>query len=90
MLTVGKIRDKVIAVDGQAVVRPVLTIGGTFDHRVVDGVHLGKISAALTRVLSAPADHLGTPSEPLAARPRPDHLREVHRGECTDALSAVH
>ena len=64
LLTVGKIRDKVIAVDGKPAVRPVLTVGGTFDHRVVDGYHLGRISAALTRVLSAPHEHL----EPASTR----------------------
>lgn len=59
MLTVGKIRDKVIPVDGEPKVRPVLTIGGTFDHRVVDGFHLGRMSQLLTDVLSDPDSHLG-------------------------------
>jgi pyruvate dehydrogenase E2 component (dihydrolipoamide acetyltransferase) len=54
IFTVGKIRDKVLAVDGKPAVRPTLTIGATFDHRVVDGFHLGRISAALTRLLADP------------------------------------
>ncbi len=60
VLTLGEVRDKVIAVNGEPVVRPVLTIGGTFDHRVVDGAHLGKISAILRRVLSDPARQFDT------------------------------
>lgn len=62
MLTVGKIRDKVIAVEGQPAVRPVLTIGGTFDHRIVDGFHLGRMSRTLREVLSEPARHLEDPA----------------------------
>lgn len=53
IFTIGKIRDKVIAVDGRPEVRPVLTLGGTFDHRVVDGYHLGKISSRLRELLEA-------------------------------------
>ncbi len=54
LFTVGKIRDKVVAVDGRPEVRPVLTLGGTFDHRVVDGYHLGKISERIRELLEAP------------------------------------
>jgi len=55
LMTIGKIRDKVIAVDGAPVVRPVVTIGGTFDHRVIDGYHLGQIGKAFRRVMEDPA-----------------------------------
>jgi hypothetical protein len=34
---VGAMTDKVIVVDGQAVIRPVLTLYATIDHRFVDG-----------------------------------------------------
>jgi pyruvate dehydrogenase E2 component (dihydrolipoamide acetyltransferase) len=55
LLTVGKIRDRVLAVNGKPEVRPVLTLGGTFDHRVVDGHTLGLISARLREILEDPA-----------------------------------
>jgi pyruvate dehydrogenase E2 component (dihydrolipoamide acetyltransferase) len=58
MLTVGKIRDKVVPVDGKPEVRPVVTLGATFDHRVVDGYHLGRMSRRLEAILSDPAAHL--------------------------------
>jgi pyruvate/2-oxoglutarate dehydrogenase complex dihydrolipoamide acyltransferase (E2) component len=64
IFTVGKIRDKVLAVDGKPAVRPTLTLGATFDHRVVDGYHLGKISAALAELLADPERAFG----PLQAR----------------------
>ncbi|MCA9593540.1 MAG: 2-oxo acid dehydrogenase subunit E2 [Myxococcales bacterium] len=54
LLTLGAVREKVIAVDGRPQVRPVLTLCGTFDHRVVDGAHLGKISTTLRRLLENP------------------------------------
>lgn len=61
LLTVGKIRDEVIPIDGRPAVRPVLTLGGTFDHRVVDGLELGRISVRLREILEDPAKHLGAP-----------------------------
>lgn len=68
MLTVGKIRDKVIAVNGEPRVRPVLTIGGTFDHRIVDGFHLGRMSRVLHEILSDPAKHLAGDVIPVSQR----------------------
>jgi 2-oxoacid dehydrogenases acyltransferase (catalytic domain) len=63
LITVGAIRDKVIAVDGEPAVRPVLTLGATFDHRLVDGYQLGRISRALRRLLEQPQ----ALSEPIVA-----------------------
>jgi pyruvate/2-oxoglutarate dehydrogenase complex dihydrolipoamide acyltransferase (E2) component len=63
LLTIGKVHDGVVAKDGRAVVRPVLSIGGTFDHRVVDGYHLGRIAGVLRRVLENPAAALGEPAQ---------------------------
>ena len=45
----------------KAPVRPVLTLSGTFDHRVVDGYHLGRIAKTLRNVLENPARFLGAP-----------------------------
>jgi pyruvate dehydrogenase E2 component (dihydrolipoamide acetyltransferase) len=59
ILTIGAIRNKVIAVGTEMAVRPVLTICGTFDHRVVDGYHLGRIAETLRNVLEQPARYLG-------------------------------
>jgi pyruvate/2-oxoglutarate dehydrogenase complex dihydrolipoamide acyltransferase (E2) component len=61
LLCVGAIRPGVLAVDGAPAVRPVLTIGGTFDHRVIDGAHAGRLSAEVRAILEDPEAHLGAP-----------------------------
>jgi len=61
LLTVGAVRDAVIAVNGEAVVRPVISIGGTFDHRVIDGHGLGQLSGVIRKILTDPARELGEP-----------------------------
>jgi pyruvate dehydrogenase E2 component (dihydrolipoamide acetyltransferase) len=37
ILAVGAIADRVVAVDGKAVLRPMVTLTLSSDHRVVDG-----------------------------------------------------
>jgi pyruvate dehydrogenase E2 component (dihydrolipoamide acetyltransferase) len=37
ILAIGAIADRVVAVDGKALVRPMLTLTLSSDHRVVDG-----------------------------------------------------
>ncbi len=59
LLTVGAIRDAVVPVDGVPAVRPVVTIGGTFDHRVMDGYSVGKFAKTIRRVLEDPERALG-------------------------------
>jgi pyruvate/2-oxoglutarate dehydrogenase complex dihydrolipoamide acyltransferase (E2) component len=60
ILTIGAIREKVIVVGNEMAVRPVLTICGTFDHRIVDGYHLGRIAQTLRAVLEDPSRYLGS------------------------------
>jgi pyruvate dehydrogenase E2 component (dihydrolipoamide acetyltransferase) len=40
--------------NGQIVVRPMLTLCATFDHRVVDGVHAAKLCGVLRTILADP------------------------------------
>jgi len=51
VLAVGRVRDRVVAVNGQPAVRPMMTITLSSDHRVVDGAQaaafLNDLSAAL-------------------------------------------
>jgi pyruvate dehydrogenase E2 component (dihydrolipoamide acetyltransferase) len=37
ILAVGRILDRIVAVDGEAAVRPIVTLSPSFDHRVVAG-----------------------------------------------------
>lgn len=44
LLTVGMVSDKPWVVNGEVVVRPVLPIGVTFDHRMIDGIHASQMA----------------------------------------------
>lgn len=50
----GRIGDKVIAIEGQPVVRPVLPIVVSTDHRINDGADLGGFVADLAAALTQP------------------------------------
>ena len=54
ILTVTRIKDRPWVVDGQVVVRPILRLCGTFDHRVIDGFHGGKLTGEMEGLLLAP------------------------------------
>jgi len=43
VLLLGQVEDRVVAEDGRAVVRPMMSIGVTFDHRFMDGFQAGKM-----------------------------------------------
>ncbi|MEC9071322.1 MAG: 2-oxo acid dehydrogenase subunit E2 [Myxococcota bacterium] len=53
VITVGAVQKQaVVDEDDQVVVRPMLRLGGTFDHRVLDGYHLAMIVKELRSLLS--------------------------------------
>jgi pyruvate dehydrogenase E2 component (dihydrolipoamide acetyltransferase) len=54
ILAVGAITPRVIAVDGVAVVRPMMTITLSSDHRVVDGARAAAFMTDLVRALREP------------------------------------
>lgn len=55
ILAMGSIRQKPWVVDGQVIPRWVTTVGGSFDHRVVDGDIVSKFVADVASVLEEPA-----------------------------------
>jgi pyruvate dehydrogenase E2 component (dihydrolipoamide acetyltransferase) len=55
ILAVGRILDKVVAVNGAAVVRPTLTLTLSFDHRVVDGAEGARFFDTLAALVEEPA-----------------------------------
>ncbi|MFJ8819575.1 dihydrolipoamide acetyltransferase family protein [Amycolatopsis thermoflava] len=59
ILGVGRIQDRVVAVDGQPVVRPILTIALSGDHRLIDGDSMGAFLNTITRFLESPILMLG-------------------------------
>ncbi|MFW6052257.1 MAG: 2-oxo acid dehydrogenase subunit E2 [Myxococcota bacterium] len=59
VLTVGTIQDRPTAVDGRVEVRPTITLGATFDHRLLDGYQAGQLADRFLRILADPAAELG-------------------------------
>jgi pyruvate dehydrogenase E2 component (dihydrolipoamide acetyltransferase) len=54
ILAVGKIADRVVAANGQTVVRPVLSLTLSSDHRVVDGAHAAEFLNTLAAAILNP------------------------------------
>lgn len=54
MLAVGTVEDRPVARDGVVVVRPILPLAATLDHRVVDGYHASRLASTLTQLLEDP------------------------------------
>lgn len=55
LVLVGAVTDRPVAVDGAVVVRPMLTLTATFDHRYADGMHAARFADAVRSFLSDPA-----------------------------------
>jgi hypothetical protein len=55
LVLVGAVRPQPIAVGGEAVVRPVLTLTATFDHRYADGFHAAQIARVVKEYCANPA-----------------------------------
>ncbi len=54
MVQPGGINDKPVAVDGEIVIRPIMTLSLTFDHRVLDGVPVGLFGNAFGKYVYNP------------------------------------
>jgi pyruvate dehydrogenase E2 component (dihydrolipoamide acetyltransferase) len=66
LVLVGAVTDRPVARDGEVVVRPMVDLGITLDHRLVDGAQLGPAIAVLRRVIESPDAALGRPEAPPA------------------------
>jgi pyruvate dehydrogenase E2 component (dihydrolipoamide acetyltransferase) len=55
ILAVGRIVDRPVALNGEVVVRPVLTLSVSFDHRVVDGARGAEFLDTLAELIEEPA-----------------------------------
>jgi pyruvate dehydrogenase E2 component (dihydrolipoamide acetyltransferase) len=54
IIAVGATEDRVVPVDGELAVRPVLTVSATFDHRAVDGAPAAGFLQTLKELLEEP------------------------------------
>ncbi len=53
-LAVGAIQDRPVVVDGAVVVRPVVVLVATADHRIVDGSHAGQMASIVRELVMHP------------------------------------
>lgn len=57
LVLVGAVEQRPVAVAGQVVVRPMLTLTATFDHRYVDGSHAARFARAVQEYCADPVRH---------------------------------
>jgi pyruvate dehydrogenase E2 component (dihydrolipoamide acetyltransferase) len=55
IVAVGATEERAVAVNGEVVVRPTMTITGTFDHRAVDGAPAADFLQTVKKLLEEPA-----------------------------------
>src|SRR2546428_5036424 len=72
VVLVGEVQEKPVAEAGRVVVRPMMTLGVTFDHRFMDGWHGGGLAPLLPRLpRQPPRPHGPTVAPGPRARPLP-------------------
>jgi pyruvate dehydrogenase E2 component (dihydrolipoamide acetyltransferase) len=59
ILAVGRILDRIVPVDGQPAVRPMLQLSVSFDHRVIDGARAAEFLDTLASLVEEPAGLVG-------------------------------
>ena len=54
VIVLGKMEEKPVVKNGEIVIRTVLPFTGTFDHRIVDGMQIGKLARGIKRNFRKP------------------------------------
>ena len=54
LVLVGEVTDRAVVVDGQIVVRPMLNLAATMDHRYLDGFHAARLARAVKAYCADP------------------------------------
>jgi pyruvate dehydrogenase E2 component (dihydrolipoamide acetyltransferase) len=67
VVLVGEVQDKPVAEAGRVVVRPVMTLGVTFDHRFMDGWHGGAMAQLFRAYIEDPARFEAPRADDVAA-----------------------
>lgn len=63
VLVMGKEEEKPCVIDGKIVIRKILQLSGTFDHRIVDGYHGGMLAHQIKRYMENPELLADIPAE---------------------------
>jgi pyruvate dehydrogenase E2 component (dihydrolipoamide acetyltransferase) len=64
VVIMGKEEEKPVVRNGEVVIRKILPLTGTFDHRVLDGYHAGALAHHMRRYMENP-ELLAVPPEEL-------------------------
>lgn len=54
VIVLGKVEEKPVVKNGEVVIRTMLPLTGTFDHRIVDGLQIGKLARGIRRNFRKP------------------------------------
>ncbi len=54
VMSLFKIKEEAVAIEGRVEVQQILTVGVTLDHRIIDGVYASRIIAGLRKYISNP------------------------------------
>jgi pyruvate dehydrogenase E2 component (dihydrolipoamide acetyltransferase) len=54
VVVLGKLEEKPVVRNGEVVIRTILPLTGTFDHRIVDGMQIGKLARGIKRAFRKP------------------------------------
>lgn len=54
VIVLGKMEEKPVVKNGEVVIRTILPLTGTFDHRIVDGMQIGKLARGIKRNFRKP------------------------------------
>ncbi len=81
ILAVGVVEDKAVVRNGEVVVRKILPLSATIDHRVIDGFQGARLSRTLQTILENPARELQIEpvDEAAAQKAAEERTREIHR-----------
>lgn len=55
VITMGKIEERPVVIDGKIEIRAIMPLTGTFDHRIVDGAQIGRLANGMKKKLANPA-----------------------------------
>lgn len=82
LVLVGAVHQRPVAVAGEVVVRPMMTLTATFDHRYADGYHAARFADAVREYCADP-----TRFEPIPPEPGPDGHGRRARGRREEVRS---
>ena len=79
VIVLGKSEEKPVVRNGEIVIRTILPLTGTFDHRIVDGAEIGKLARGIKRNFRKPAWLDEVPEKELQTcpfAPRDGHAKQ--------------